>query len=329
MTDLRLSLAISDYEHTRDLVHGVVKPMGIELTGLVYEVEEIFYRVAKNREWDLAELSMGKYAAFRSRDDDSLTAIPVFPSRFFRQSSLYVKTDSPLTKASELAGKRIGIPEWAQTASIYTRGWIEHDVGIPLSEIEWVQAGVNDPGRVEKVDLNLPDGVKYTSRPDSSLSALLLNGEIDVAMTARSPRPYENGDGTIRHLLPDWRQVEENYYSDTGIFPIMHVMALRKSVYEANPWVAMELLKAFDAAKARSLRRVTNYSASRIPIPWGYALAEEAIKAFGDDYFPYGINKNRKTLETYLRYAYEQGVCARQLTVDELFPSEVLGEYRT
>lgn len=329
MSDIRLSMAISDYEHTRDLVHGVVKPKGIELTAMVYEVEEIFYRFTKNREWDISELSMGKYAAFMSQDDASLTAIPVFPSRFFRQSSLYVRTDSPLTKASELAGKRIGIPEWAQTASIYTRGWIEHDIGIPLSEIEWVQAGVNDPGRVEKVDLNLPDGIRYSSRPDSSLSQMLLDGEIDVAMTARSPRPYEQGDGSLRHLLPDWRQIERDYYRDTGIFPIMHVMAVKSAAYEANPWIAMELLKAFEEAKARSLKRLTNYSASRMPIPWGYALAEEAMAEFGDDYYPYGVEDNRKTLETYLRYAYEQGVCARQLTVDELFPSEVRGEFRT
>lgn len=329
MGDVQLSLAISDYEHTRDLVHGIVKPTGLELTAMVYEVEEIFYRFAKYREWDVAELSMGKYAAFKSQNDSSLTAIPVFPSRFFRQSSLYVKADSPLTDAKELAGKRIGIPEWAQTASIYTRGWIQHDIGIPLSEIEWVQAGVNDPGRVEKVDLNLPDGVRYSSRPDSSLSEMLLDGEIDVAMTARSPKPYEQGDGRLRHMLPNWREIEAAYYRDTGVFPIMHVMAVKSDAYEANPWIATELLKAFEAAKERSIRRLTNYSASRIPIPWGYAIAEDAIAEFGSDFYPYGVEANRKTLELYLQYVFEQGVCARELSVEELFPAEVGGEYRT
>lgn len=329
MSDIRLSLAISDYEHTRDLVHGVVKPMGIELTGLVYEVEEIFYRFTMNREWDVSELSMGKYVALKSQDDPSLTAIPVFPSRFFRQSSLYVRADSPLTKPADMAGKRIGIPEWAQTASIYTRGWIEHDVGIPLSDIEWIQAGVNDPGRAEKVSLNLPDGVRYSARPDSSLTEMLLCGEIDIAMTARSPRPYELRDGTIRHMFPDWREIEAKYYKDTGIFPIMHVMALKSATYNRDPWVAMELLKAFELAKERSLKRVLNYSASRIPIPWGYALAEDAVEEFGHDYFPYGVEDNRQTLEAYLAYAFEQGVCARPLTVEELFPPEVGGHFKT
>tara|TARA_B100000676_G_C18041217_1_gene825095 strand:- start:918 stop:1907 length:990 start_codon:yes stop_codon:yes gene_type:complete len=329
MGDIRLSMAISDYEHTRDLVSGVVKPMGIELTSLVYEVEEIFYRFTMNREWDVSELSMGKYAALTSQDDTTLTAIPVFPSRFFRQSALYVRDDSPLTKATELAGKKVGIPEWAQTAGIYVRGWIQHDVGVPLRDIEWVQAGVNDPGRIEKVKLNLPDGVRYASRPESSLTEMLLAGEVDAVMTARSPRPYENGDGTIRHMLADWRQVEADYYARTGIFPIMHVMAMKRDVYDRNPWVARELLKAFEAAKDRSLKRAFNYSASRLPIPWGYALAEEAKATFGDDYFPYGVEANRKTLEAYLQYAYEQGVCARPLEVEELFPPEVGGLYKT
>ena len=192
-----------------------------------------------------------------------------------------------------------------------------------------MQAGVNDPGRIEKVDLNLPEGIRYKSKPGSSLTEMLLNREIDVAMTARSPRPYENKENTVRHLLPDWRQIEADYYRDTGIFPIMHVIVLKSEVYNQHPWVAVELLKAFLDAKGRSLKRLTNYSASRIPLPWGYALVEDAMVEFGSDYFPYGLEKNRKTLATYLGYAHEQGVCSRLLTVEELFPPEVLGEFRT
>ena len=329
MGSINLSLAISDYEHTRDLVNGVVKPVGIDLTSFVFEVEEVFFRFIKNREWDISELSLGEYAALRSSGDTSLTAIPVFPSRFFRQSSLCVLTESPLTKAAEIVGIRIGIPEWAQTAGIYARGWIEHDVGIPITAIEWLQAGVNEPGRLEKVKLNLPKGLNYTSKFDKPLSEMLLNGEIDAAMTARSPGPYEQGKGTIRHLLPDWRQVELDYYRNTSIFPIMHVIAIKSEIYEANPWIPMELLKAFELAKERSILRITNYSASRIPIPWGNAIAKESMSEFGNDFYPYGVENNRKTLETYLRYAYEQGVCMKHLSVEELFPSEVQGQFKT
>ena len=146
MADLRVTMAISDYEHTRDIVHGVVRPTGIELACFVFEVEEIFYRFTRHREWDVSELSMGKYVALKASGDETLTAIPVFPSRFFRQSSIYVLADSPLAAPEDLAGKKVGVPEWAQTAGIYARGWLVHDVGIPLRDIDWYQAGVNDPG---------------------------------------------------------------------------------------------------------------------------------------------------------------------------------------
>jgi len=329
MADLRVTMAISDYEHTRDIVHGVVRPTGIELACFVFEVEEIFYRFTRHREWDVSELSMGKYVALKASGDETLTAIPVFPSRFFRQSSIYVLADSPLAAPEDLAGKKVGVPEWAQTAGIYARGWLVHDVGIPLRDIDWYQAGVNDPGRVEKVALNLPDGVRYTQVPDRSLTEMLLAGDLDAVMTARSPGPYERGEGTIRHLLADWRAVEEAYYDETGIFPIMHVMAMGADTFRRDRWIAAELLKAFEAAKERSLKRVRSYSASRIPIPWGYDDAERAFARFGVDYYPYGIEANHKTLDAYLQYAHEQGICARRLAAEDLFPEEVRGQYKT
>ena len=165
MAPLTLSFAASEYDHFHDLVSGEVRAEGIALNYLKLSIEEVFFRFTRFREWDLSEMSMGKYSSLKSQGDDSLTAIPVFPSRVFRQSSLYVRADSPLEGARELAGKRVGIPEWAQTASIYTRGWIAHQVGVPLTAIEWVQAGVNQPGRVEKVALRLPDGISYRPEP--------------------------------------------------------------------------------------------------------------------------------------------------------------------
>ncbi len=328
MSELTLTYAASDYEHTRDLTRGDIKAEGIDLRYLNLQIEETFFRFIKFREWDVSEMSFGKYIALKSQDDDTITAIPVFPSRVFRQSSLFVLPGSDIKDASDLRGKKIGIPEWAQTASIYTRGWLVHDVGIPLHDIEWVQAGVNDPGRVEKVKLKLPDGVKYRNEPTKSLTGMLLEGEIDCVMSAHPPGPVEEGEDTIVHLYPNYQEIEEQYYKDTGIFPIMHVIAMRGDTFRANRWIAMNLLKAFTEAKDRAMFRVQEMTATRVPYAWCYEGAQKARKLFGDDFFPYGVEKNRTTLEAFLQYGFEQGVCQRKVEIEELFPEEVFSEFR-
>lgn len=328
MSDLVLTFAASDYEHTRDLTRGDIRAEGIDLRYLNLQIEETFFRFIKFREWDVSEMSFGKYIALKSQDDDSVIGIPVFPSRVFRQSSLFVLPDSGLKDAADLRGKRVGIPEWAQTASIYTRGWLAHDVGVPLNEIEWIQGGVNDPGRQEKVRLNIPDGISYTPRPDKSLTQMLFDGELDCVMAAHPPAPVEAGDDSIVHLYPNYQEIEEQYYRDTGIFPIMHVIAIRGDVFRANRWIAMNLLKAFTEAKNRAMARVQEMTATRIPYAWCYEGARAAKALFGDDFFPYGVEANRTTLEAFLQYGFEQGVCQRKVAVEELFPEEVLSEFR-
>ena len=328
MSELVLTYAGSDYEHTRDLTRGDIRANGIDLRYLNLQIEETFFRFIKFREWDLSEMSFGKYIALKSQGDESVTAIPVFPSRVFRQSSLFVLPDSGITEASHLRGKRIGIPEWAQTASIYTRGWLVHNVGIPLTEIDWIQAGVNEAGRQEKVELKMPKGVSYSSQVNRSLTEMLLNREIDCIMSAHPPEPFEKGEKSIVHLYPNYKEVEEKYFRDTGIFPIMHVIALRGDVFRDNRWVAMNLLKAFTEAKDRSMTRVQEMTATRVPYAWCYEGAQKARQLFGEDFFPYGIDANRVTLEAFLRYGYEQGVCQRMLKVEDLFPEEVQVEFR-
>ena len=328
MTRLSLTFAASEYDHFADLTNGLVPVQGIDINYLQISIEEIFYRFTKFREWDISEMSMGKYISLTSQNDDSITAIPVFPSRVFRQSSLFVRSDSTLRDASDLAGKRIGIPEWAQTASIYTRGWLVHQVGIPLQDIEWVQAGVNQPGRVEKVELRLPEGVRYQNAPEHSLTGMLRDGEIDVIMSAHPPGPFEEGNGEIVQLYPNFREVEEDYYRQTGIFPIMHVIALRGDVLEANRWIAMNLLRAFEQSKNNSMARAQEITATRFPFAWCYAAAARAKALFGEDFFPYGMEPNRTTLEAFLQYGFEQGVCHRDVKVEELFPPEVQSSFK-
>jgi 4,5-dihydroxyphthalate decarboxylase len=328
MPPLPLTLAISEYDHMRDLVSGRVKPEGIDLTALVLPIEEIFYRFTVYREWDVSEMAMGKYVSLRSQGDTSLTAIPVFPSRMFRHSSIYVRSDGPVKTPADLKGRRVGVPEWAQTAAIYTRGLLVHQYGLALADIDWVQAGVNEPGRTEKVALKLPAGVRVERPPEKSLNGMLLAGELDAVMTAHAPAAFEAGDPRVKRLFADFMPVELAYWRETGIFPIMHCIAIQTRVLEAHPWIAMNLLTAFEAAKRRSVARAFEATASRFPIPWSHERASLAAPLFGGDYWPYGIESNRVTLTAFLAYAHEQGVCHRLLAPEELFPPAVASSFK-
>ena len=331
MNPLPLTLALGPYDQTRDVTDGTAPIEGVLLRTLNLPIEEIFYRFTLHREWDMSEMSMGKYIALRSQGDTSITALPVFVSRAFRHSMLYVKAGSAIQKPEHLAGKRIGVPEWAQTAGIYARGYLSDYLGLDLRTMEWVQAGVNQPGRSEKVSLNLPQGIRYRSAPDKSLNQMLLAGEIDAIMSARPPGALDHG---VARLMPDYRAVEEQYFRDTQIFPIMHALVIKTSVLDAHPWVAMNVYKAFLQAKAQSMARLADITASHAPMAWLADYASRMKQIFGEDYFPYGIGPerggqiNRSTLDAFCKQGFEQGVCKRRLTVDELFAANVLGSFK-
>jgi 4,5-dihydroxyphthalate decarboxylase len=325
---LHLTLATTDYDHVRDLMNGVVAAEGIVLTGFVLPVEEIFFRFIKNREWDVSEMSFGKFIGYASQPHSPFIGIPVFPSRVFRHSAFYVRADRGITSPKDLEGKTVGIPEWAQTAGIYARGYLTETAGVDLTKIKWVQAGMNEAGREEKVEFTLPKGIQYSQRRDSSISAMLLSGEIDAAISARVPDAFDKGGGGIARLYPDYRNDEMAYHAATGIFPIMHVIAMRRAVFERYPWVAMNLFKAFEQAKERSLERINDLTASRIPVPWSAAIAAEWGKGFGADPFPYGLEANQKTLEAFCRFAYNQGVSSKELSPSDLFPREARASVR-
>jgi 4,5-dihydroxyphthalate decarboxylase len=331
MNPLPLTLALGPYDQTRDITDGTVPIEGVLLRTLNLPIEEIFYRFILHREWDMSEMSMGKYIALRAQGDTSITALPVFVSRAFRHSMLYVNAGSSIDKPEQLAGQRIGVPEWAQTAGIYARGYLSDYLGLDLRAMEWVQAGVNQPGRSEKVSLTLPQGIRYRSAPDKSLNQMLLAGEIDAIMSARPPSGL--GQSVVR-LMPDYQAAEEQYFRDTQIFPIMHALVIKTAVLDAHPWVAMNVYKAFVQAKAQSMARLADITASHAPMPWLADYASRMKQIFGDDYFPYGIGPehggqiNRSTLDAFCRYGFEQGVCQRRLSVDELFAANVLGSFK-
>jgi 4,5-dihydroxyphthalate decarboxylase len=310
---IALSLAISPYDHARGL-----DPQGIDLDLLELPIEEIFYRFARFREWDASEMSFGKTISLLSQPEPDIVAIPVFPSRVFRHSAIYA--GPAIGSPKDLEGKRVGVPEWAQTAGIYARGALQHEYGVDLASIAWFQAGVREPGRVEKVPLQLPPGVRITPVPGSSLAQMLARGELDAVISARDPGG--------RRLFEDYPQVEGEYFRKTGIYPIMHVIALRRAVYQRDRWIARNLLKAFEEAKRRSMARLVEIGLSHVPLPW---LAEHARRwrdLAGEDFWPYGIERNRPTLEAFAQYAFEQGVTARHMPIEELFAPETRESFK-
>ncbi|MGH9087065.1 MAG: 4,5-dihydroxyphthalate decarboxylase [Acidimicrobiales bacterium] len=324
---LPLTLAMTGYDHVLDLETGAVDVEGVDLTVLRLPVEEIFFRFLRYREWHVSELSMAKYTALRAAGDTSLVAIPVFPSRVCRHSSIYVRPDGP-SSPKELAGGRIGVPEWAQTASVYTRALLQHEWGIALEDIRWFQAGVNTPGRAEKVALHLPEGISLTPVPDRCLEDMLRAGDLDAVLSAHPPDGFGRGEGGIVRLFPDYRPVEQEYVARTGILPIMHITVIRSDVHESAPWVAANLLTAFEEAKRRSLQRLSEMTVSRVPLPWVPEMVADMRRLLGPDPWPYGVEPNRPTLEAFTRWAHEQGVAARRLEPEELFVPQVLDRYK-
>src|SRR5262245_13302035 len=231
MATLPLTLAVGHYDHVRDL-----QPRGIALNTINLAIEEIFFRFTRFREWDVSEMSFGKIVALMAEPDPAIVAIPVFVSRVFRHSAIYLRKGSGIARPQDLAGRRVGVPEWAQTATIYVRGMLAHEYGVDLKSIVWTQAGVGQPGRIEKVPLYLPEGLRVTPAPERSLREMLAKGDLDAVISAREP----GGE----RLFSDYPAAELAYFKKTRIFPIMHVVVLRRDVYERNRWIAMNLLQA-------------------------------------------------------------------------------------
>ena len=331
MSDLRLSIALSDYVHTRDIADGRIRPAGIDLIVNNLSFEQAAFRFGANLEFDISEYSLANYCARISGPEPAaVVALPVFPSRVFRHSSMYIRESSSIRDARDLAGRRIGIPQWSQTATVYVRGWLMHDVGVPLDSITWIQAGVDQPGRNDPIRSRLPPGVRVEPRPDQTLSHLLVSGDIDAIITARPPRCFVDGVTGVRRLFPDYRAEEERYFKKSGIFPIMHVIAMKRQVYEAHPWIARNLMDAFEAAKRSSLERLRNIQSSHLPTAWGAEEIDRVHRLLfgGGEVWPYGLEPNRGTIEPFLMYCAEQGVTERRLKPEELFPKEVAFEVR-
>ena len=331
MGKLHVDFACGSYDRTRALQDGSVQPEGIDLTYIPIDPpEEVFWRMLMHHEFDVAEMSLGSYTAGRTRGDLPFIAIPAFVSRMFRHSAAYINVDSGIQRPEDLKGKRVGIPEYQMTAMVWLRGILQTDYGVKPSDLHWYSGGQEHPGRREKVPLILPSDVRIERIPeDRTLSSMLVAGEIDALFAARMPSPFINRSPKVRRLFPNYREVEADYFKRTGIFPIMHTVAIRLDLYERHPWIAQSLFKALCEAKERCAKSIYETGSLRFMLPWANDDYEQARALMGDDYWPYGFEANRKVLETFVRYAYEQGVAARQVTVEELFAKETLDTFRT
>jgi 4,5-dihydroxyphthalate decarboxylase len=324
MANLKLTIATTDYDHFRDFRFGLVRAEGIDLTWLTLGHHECFARFTANREFDLAELSFAKFCAQVSRPDTDIVGLPVVCSRLFRFSSFYVNTKSGIRTVADLRGKRVGSPEWAHSAAVYMRGWMQNEMGVPLNCVHWYQAGTNARGRDEKVEVTLPEGVTLTRVADRSLSDMLAAHEIDCAIIARPPTCFLDGHPDVAHLFSDYVGMEEAHYRRSGVWPIMHIIAMKKAIVDAHPWTARNLFNAFLESKRRALRRILDPAVSRYPVPWLTAYARRMRDVFGEDLFPYGIEENRPTWEQMALYAYQQGIAQRLLTPEEMFPRGIM-----
>jgi len=297
-----------------------VQAEGIDHNWLTLGHHEIFLRFTFNREWDVTELSFAKFAAQVTRENPDIIALPVFASRVFRFGSFYVNRKSGIKTAADLKGKTIGSPEWAHTAAVYMRGWLQHEAGVKLSDVHWYQAGANEAGRIEKVELSLPPGVTLTRVAERSLSEMVASGELDCVLIARPPNSFLAGHPDVVRLFPNFLELEEEYYARTKVFPIMHVIAVKREIIDAHPWVARNLFTAFNESKRRSLERLLDPAVSRYPLPWLPTIARKLRDLFDGDPFPFGIEENRATLELFLQYTFEQGIAHRLAKPEEIFP---------
>jgi len=329
MAKINLSFGCWNYDRTRGLMDGSVQLQGIELTSLNMPVEETFFRMLRFREFDVAEMSMSSYVVSLFREDRPFVAIPIFPSRFFRHSCIYLNRDAGIAEPKDLVGKRIGCPEYQMTAPVWIRGILSDHYDVPVDSVTYYTGGEEEPGRPEKLKLDLPERIKIQPiGPEQTLSAMLRDGEIDALHTARMPSTYNYGEGPVTRLFENYMEVERSYFRQTGIFPIMHTVVMRREVYEKNRWIARELYKGFEEAQRMTYRDLKETAALKSMLPWLGAYVEDIVREMGENFWPYGFDANRETLRTFLRYSYEQGLSKRQLEPEELFAPETLESFK-
>jgi 4,5-dihydroxyphthalate decarboxylase len=317
---LQLSLAAGEYDRTRAIFNGSAKIEGCDITAVPLEPEEAFHRAFKFTEFDISEISLSSYIMTTARGDAHYFALPAFVSRLFRHSGIYVRTDRGIERPQDLKGRTIGVPEYQITANVWIRGILKDEHGVLPSDINWRRGGLEDPGRDERATIKLPPEIDLQAIPaHRTLSAMLESGELDGLISARAPSCFLRGAPNIARLFPDYPATEEAYYRKTGIFPIMHAIGIRRSLVETHPWLAVSVYKAFLKAKELCMHELGQIGHLATSLPWSVAEYDRLRRVMGEDFWSYGVESNRRVLETLARYSYDQGLSIRQLPVDEMF----------
>ena len=328
MSRLPITIATWDYDRVRALADGRVAVEGCEVNYLTMPVEEILERAFLRSEFEVAEIGLSPYLIALSRGTAPYVAIPAFLSRMFRHSAIYIRADRGIDGPGALRGRRVGVPEYQMSAALWVRGLLQDDYGIAAKDLDWVQGGLETPGRRDKFPLNLPEGFPLMAAGDTSLSQLLAEGKLDAVISARQPSCFVAGHPMVTRLFPDYRAAEQDYYRRTGVFPIMHAVGIRPDILDQHPWLAASVYKAFVAAKRLADAEFAETTALKIGLPWVTAEFDATTALMGRDFWSYGIEPNRKTLELMVRYSYEQGLAVRRLAVEEMFAPGTLDQIR-
>lgn len=324
MAKLELSLAVGIYDRTFAIFNGEAPIEGCQINAVPLQPEEAFHRAFKHQEFDVTEMSLSSHAVTVARGDSPYVGIPAFVSRVFRHSGIYIRTDRGIKRPEDLKGKTIGVPEYQLTAIVWIRGILQDEYGVRPTDIKWRSGGVDEPGRGERAPIDLPPEIDLQPIPnDRTLCDMLAKGEIDAMFSARGPSVFVRGTPNVDRLFPDYVPVEEAYFRKTRIFPIMHLIGIRRSLVEQHRWLAVSVLKAFVKAKAIALEDLSLIGHLSTTLPWPVAEYHRARRLMGDDYWSYYIEANRHTLETFLRYSHEQGL-TKLLSVDALFAPSTL-----
>jgi 4,5-dihydroxyphthalate decarboxylase len=321
---LNLSFASLDYlDRTRALSEGTVQPDGITLECVRLGPYELFRKVAQDDEFDVAEMSASTFIALAARDDEKYVAIPVFLSRRFRHGDIFVHGASDISKPEDLVGRKVGVPDYEMTAALWQRAVLQHDFGVTPDQISWFQGGEFAPGFVQRVELDLPASVHVDVIPDDrTLHDMVATGEIDAVLCPHIPAGLSDGSGRVRRLFPDYVEVEREYFARTGFFPIMHLTVIRRALYEEHPWLVVSLMRAFVEAKALGWKRMNEFGALAVMIPWLMRDIDDTTALMGPEFWPYGFRENHQILDAMCEYSREQGIAARRMTPEQLFAPE-------
>jgi 4,5-dihydroxyphthalate decarboxylase len=329
MGKLQLSIAIGDYDRVAPLADGRVRIDGVDPVFMHLEPEEIFFRAFRQDAFDICELSLSTFALRTAAGDNPFVGVPVFPSRAFRHTSIYVNTAKGIARPEDLRGRRVGIPEWQLTACVWARAILLDEHGVDPSHIRWVQGGQEQPGRIEKAGFALPEDIHIEPAPEgATLSAMLAAGEIDALIAPRAPSPFLKGDPNVGWLFKDPQKAASDWYRRAGVFPIMHLLGVRRALAEQHPWLPVALLKAFTAAKDLAVEALAEPAAAKATLPFLDEHVRAAQALMGRDYWPYGLETNRATLQTFLDHHHRQGLSPARLAPEDLFHSSFAESFR-